>query len=51
MIMRDLENEGVVTKFCKIWKDTGVPNSWVLHSGLSCESVMEIQKSYDLLCS
>jgi hypothetical protein len=31
--LRDLENEGVVTKFCKIWKDAGVPNSWVLQSG------------------
>ncbi len=35
MVLRDLEHEGVVTKFCKIWRDSGVPNSWVLHSGLS----------------
>lgn len=33
-ILRDLENEGVVTKFCKIWREAGVPNSWVLQSGL-----------------
>ncbi|KAF9533812.1 hypothetical protein CPB83DRAFT_844555 [Crepidotus variabilis] len=32
MILRDLENEGIVTKFCKIWRDAGVPNSWVLYS-------------------
>ncbi|KAF8905095.1 hypothetical protein CPB84DRAFT_1676962 [Gymnopilus junonius] len=32
MILRDLENEGVITKYCKIWRDAGVPSAWVLHS-------------------
>ncbi|KDR76249.1 hypothetical protein GALMADRAFT_247545 [Galerina marginata CBS 339.88] len=32
MILRDLENEGVMTKYCKIWRDAGVPSAWVLHS-------------------
>jgi len=44
MILRDLELEGVVTKFCKIWRDSGVPNSWVLHSGLSSNKT-RLQKS------
>lgn len=35
MILRDLEREGVMTRYCKIWKDSGVPSAWVLHSGLS----------------
>jgi hypothetical protein len=33
-ILRDLENEGVITKYCKIWKGAGVPSAWVLHSGM-----------------
>ncbi|KAG6842350.1 hypothetical protein C0991_010640 [Blastosporella zonata] len=32
MILRDLDNEGVITRYCKIWKDAGVPSAWVLHS-------------------
>ncbi|KAG6908683.1 hypothetical protein DXG01_003697 [Tephrocybe rancida] len=32
MVLRDLDSEGVVTKYCKIWKDVGVPSAWVLHS-------------------
>ncbi|KAF8071894.1 hypothetical protein FPV67DRAFT_1483081 [Lyophyllum atratum] len=32
MILRDLENEGVITRYCKIWKTVGVPSAWVLHS-------------------
>lgn len=33
-VLKDLENEGVITQYCKIWKDAGVPSAWVLHSGL-----------------
>ncbi|KAG6817691.1 hypothetical protein H0H87_005450 [Tephrocybe sp. NHM501043] len=32
MIIKDLDNEGVITRYCKIWKDFGVPSAWVLHS-------------------
>ncbi|CAA7266996.1 unnamed protein product [Cyclocybe aegerita] len=32
MILRDLENEGVITQYCKIWRDAGVPSAWVLNS-------------------
>ncbi|KAF8656182.1 hypothetical protein AX16_002622 [Volvariella volvacea WC 439] len=32
MIQRDLENEGVSTRYCKIWRDAGVPSAWILHS-------------------
>ncbi|KAJ7035087.1 hypothetical protein C8F04DRAFT_1038046 [Mycena alexandri] len=32
MILRDLEREGVSTRYCKIWKGTGVPSAWVLES-------------------
>ncbi|TFK27126.1 hypothetical protein FA15DRAFT_614303 [Coprinopsis marcescibilis] len=31
-IVKDLENEGVKVRYCKIWKDSGVPSAWVLHS-------------------
>jgi sugar/nucleoside kinase (ribokinase family) len=33
MILRDLEKEGVTTRYCKIWDGAGVPTAWVLHSG------------------
>ena len=32
-VLRDLENEGVVTRYCKIWPGAGVPSAWVLHAG------------------
>ncbi|KAJ7639869.1 hypothetical protein DFH06DRAFT_1001076 [Mycena polygramma] len=32
MILRDLEREGVITRYCKIWKGAGVPSAWVLES-------------------
>jgi len=31
-IIRDLEEERVSTRFCKIWEDAGVPSAWVLHA-------------------
>jgi hypothetical protein len=33
MILRDLEREGVNTRFCKIWSNYGVPSAWVLQTG------------------
>jgi sugar/nucleoside kinase (ribokinase family) len=33
-IMRALENEGVGLRYCKIWKNVGVPSAWVLQSGM-----------------
>lgn len=35
IILRDLEQEGVSTRFCKIWDTAGVPSAWVLHAGKS----------------
>ncbi|KAJ7274370.1 Ribokinase-like protein [Mycena haematopus] len=32
MILRDLEREGVTTRYCKLWKGLGVPSAWVLES-------------------
>ncbi|KDQ24722.1 hypothetical protein PLEOSDRAFT_1047353 [Pleurotus ostreatus PC15] len=32
MVLQDLEAEGVVTRYCKIWKHSGVPTAWVMHS-------------------
>ncbi|KAF8968151.1 hypothetical protein BDZ97DRAFT_1801197 [Flammula alnicola] len=32
MVLKDLENEGVITQYCKVWRDAGVPTAWVLHS-------------------
>ncbi|KII90008.1 hypothetical protein PLICRDRAFT_174809 [Plicaturopsis crispa FD-325 SS-3] len=31
-ILRELEQENVSTKYCKIWPDAGVPSAWVMHS-------------------
>lgn len=36
-ILRDLEREGVNTRFCKIWDEYGVPSAWVLHAGWSLQ--------------
>ncbi|KAJ7707681.1 Ribokinase-like protein [Mycena rosella] len=35
MILRDLQREGVITRYCKIWKGAGVPSAWVLESAES----------------
>ncbi len=35
MVIRDLETEGVSTRFCKIWPGSGVPSAWVFHAGTS----------------
>ncbi|THV07443.1 hypothetical protein K435DRAFT_772751 [Dendrothele bispora CBS 962.96] len=32
ILIQDLESEGVSTRFCKVWKDVGVPSAWVLHA-------------------
>ncbi|KAJ6576467.1 hypothetical protein DFH09DRAFT_1149483 [Mycena vulgaris] len=32
MILRDLEREGVTTRYCKVWKGAGVPSAWVLEA-------------------
>jgi hypothetical protein len=36
MILRDLEREGVNTRFCKVWANYGVPSAWVLQTGECC---------------
>lgn len=33
MILRDLDREGVNTRFCKIWANYGVPSAWVFQTG------------------
>ena len=35
IIISDLEQERVSTKYCKIWEQSGVPSAWVLHAGES----------------
>ncbi|KAG6851110.1 hypothetical protein H0H93_000990 [Arthromyces matolae] len=40
MILRDLAKEGVVTRFCKIWKEAGVPSAWVLSAEDSTRTVV-----------
>ncbi|KAI0641734.1 hypothetical protein C8Q79DRAFT_989079 [Trametes meyenii] len=32
MIIDELEKENVSTRYCKIWKEAGVPSAWVLHA-------------------
>ncbi|KAL0580984.1 hypothetical protein V5O48_001076 [Marasmius crinis-equi] len=31
-LVHELEKEGVMTRFCKTWRDLGVPSAWVLHA-------------------
>lgn len=33
MVISDLEQERVSTKYCKVWDQSGVPSAWVLHAG------------------
>ncbi|KAG5643010.1 hypothetical protein DXG03_001748 [Asterophora parasitica] len=42
-ILRDLESEGVITRYCKIWKNVGVPSAWVLHAGITIHSIIFLQ--------
>ena len=35
-VISELEREGVSTKYCKIWEQSGVPSAWVLHAGEPC---------------
>ncbi|KAJ4477173.1 hypothetical protein J3R30DRAFT_3657686 [Lentinula aciculospora] len=32
MLMKELEREGVNTRYCKIWPDAGVPSAWVIQA-------------------
>ncbi|KAF7312245.1 hypothetical protein MIND_00237500 [Mycena indigotica] len=32
-IIRELEREGVSTRYCKVWKAAGVPSAWVFEAG------------------
>ena len=32
-LARELEAEGVSTRYCKVWEGAGVPAAWVLHAG------------------
>ncbi|KAI0631707.1 hypothetical protein C8Q77DRAFT_1128403 [Trametes polyzona] len=32
MIINELEQERVSTRFCKVWQEAGVPSAWVLHA-------------------
>lgn len=33
-IIKELEAEGVRTRYCKVWPEAGVPSAWVLHAGM-----------------
>jgi hypothetical protein len=47
MVLRDLENEGVITQYCKIWRDAGVPSAWILHAGMFFISILDIRTPFD----
>jgi hypothetical protein len=32
-LARELEADGVSTRYCKVWESAGVPAAWVLHAG------------------
>ena len=38
-ILAELEKERVSTRYCKIWPEAGVPSAWVLHAGVSSDSL------------
>ncbi|KAJ7593134.1 hypothetical protein C8J56DRAFT_779686 [Mycena floridula] len=40
MVLRELEAEGVNTRYCKVWKGSGVPTAWVLHSAEDTRTVI-----------
>jgi hypothetical protein len=45
MIINQLEQEGVSTRYCKIWERASVPSAWVLHAGMgqhSCKRLIGI---------
>ena len=33
MLARDLQREGVNTKYCKVWEGVSVPSAWVFETG------------------
>jgi hypothetical protein len=33
VVTRELEAEGVSTRYCKVWDGAGVPAAWLLHAG------------------
>lgn len=33
VVTRELELEGVSTRYCKVWEGAGVPAAWLLHAG------------------
>ena len=47
-ILKDLDKEGVSTRFCKIWDNYGVPSAWVLHAGMYCCSHREEKTAYNI---
>jgi sugar/nucleoside kinase (ribokinase family) len=51
MILRDLEKEGVSTRYCKIWEGSGVPSAWVLHSGKSSTTTLNCLVTMTYECS
>ena len=44
MVLRDLENEGVITQYCKIWRDAGVPSAWILHAGNASILIFDVHQ-------
>jgi sugar/nucleoside kinase (ribokinase family) len=45
-IMRELENEGIGLRYCKIWEGANVPSAWVLQSGQSMMKTPTAWKSH-----
>ena len=33
VVTRELEADGVSTRYCKVWEGAGVPAAWLLHAG------------------
>lgn len=50
LVIRNLENAGVSTRFCKVWKGVGVPSAWVIQAGTLFLAHFAAT-SYSYLCS
>lgn len=36
ILVKELESEGVNTRYCKVWPDSGVPSAWVIQASTFC---------------
>ncbi|KAF8825119.1 hypothetical protein HHX47_DHR7000299 [Lentinula edodes] len=42
MITKELEREGVNTRYCKVWPESGVPSAWVIQANITHEEFVSL---------